>query len=119
MKNTSSEYYTSVTACGQTLVLEVFGEVGAVHKMTLGNRFFIAVKCHPMNSNNPELLKWFFDFYNNFAPLLEWEELKLGWKCYKKAKSQRCDSFENAFWNYFDGKRLKLIGRKGAVFKWV
>ncbi|MFL7013560.1 hypothetical protein [Enterovibrio norvegicus] len=119
MNNTSSERYTSVTACGQTLVLEVFGEVGAVHKMTLGNRFFIAVKCYPMNSDNPELLAWFFDFYKNFAPLLEWEELKNGWTCYLKAKSQRCDCYRDAFWQYLAGKRLKMVGRKWSAFEWV
>ncbi|MDK9793325.1 hypothetical protein [Vibrio sp. D431a] len=119
MNNTPSESYTSYTACGQTLVLEVFGEVGSVHKMTLGNRFFIKVKCHPLNSDNEELVRWFFDYYNNFAPLLNWDELKFGWKCYQKAKWQRCDSHTNAFWNYLDGKRLRMIGRKGAVIQWV
>ena len=119
MNTESSERYTSTTACGQTLVIEVFGDVGEVHKMTLGNRFFIAVKCYPQNCENHDLVTWFFDFYNNFAPLLDWEELKKGWLCYQKAKKQRCDNYRNAFWNYFDGKRIRFIGRKKAVFQWV
>lgn len=119
MNNLPSETYTSMTACGQTLVLEVFGEVGNVQKLTLGNRFFITAKCYPKNSDNKELVNWFFDYYNNFAPLLEWEELKRGWVCYQKAKKQRCDNHHNAFWNYLDGKRIKMLGRKGATFMWV
>ncbi|WP_182038884.1 hypothetical protein [Vibrio alginolyticus] len=119
MKSVSSETYISYTICGQRLVLEVFGEPSSVSKMTLGNRFFTVVKCLPSNSDNAELVSWFFDYYNNYAPLLEWGELKKGWSCYQKAKKQRSDSFRSAFWNYFDGKRLKLIGRKGSVFVWI
>ncbi|MBY7854393.1 hypothetical protein KW429_11855 [Vibrio fluvialis] len=119
MNNASSEIYTSVTACGQALVLELFGDVGAVTKMTLGNRFFITVKCYPMNSNNADLVRWFFDYFKHYAPLLAWEELKRGWVCYQKAQRQRCDSLNSAFWHYFDGKRIKMIGRKGAVFMWT
>ncbi|MEI8659388.1 hypothetical protein [Vibrio sp. Hal054] len=119
MNSASSEEYTSQTNCGQTLILEVFGEVGSVSKMTLGNRFFIAVKCYPLNSDNPDLVNWFFDYYNNYAWLLDWHELKAGWLCYQKAQKQRCDSVPNAFWHYYSGKRIKIAGRKGAVFSWV
>ncbi len=119
MNNVSSEMFTSQTACGQTLMLEVFGEVGAVSKMTLGNRFFIAVKCYPLNSDSPDQVNWFFDYYKNYAWLLDWHDLKKGWLCYQKAQKQRCDSVSSAFWNYFEGKRIKMAGRKGAVFKWV
>lgn len=115
---TSSEVYTSQTLCEQTLVLEVFGEVGKVTKMTLGNRFFIKVKCYPSNSDNPEMVNWMFDYYKNFAPLLSWEELKRGWLCYLKARKQRLDDHAHAFWMYMDGKRIK-VGKKGSVFEWV
>lgn len=110
----------SSTACGQALVLEVFGEVGKVGKMTIGNRFFNSIKCYPAQCGySNETVISFFDFYKNYAPLLDWEELKHGWKCYKKAKNQRSDDLETAFWNYFDGKKIKMIGRSGAVFEWV
>ncbi|MEZ8292724.1 hypothetical protein AB6D11_02600 [Vibrio splendidus] len=115
----SEQCYTSETLCGQKLILEVFGEPGAVTKMTLGNRFFIMAKCYPANADNPDLLNWFFDYYHHYACLLSWEELEQGWKCYQKARKQRCDSVNNAFWCYLSGQRIRLIGRKGSVFKWV
>ena len=120
MSNKSFEQFMSTTACGQALVLEVFGEVGKVSKMTIGNRFFTSIKAYPAQCGySNETVARIFDFYRNYAPLLDWEELKKGWECYQKAKQQRSDNLNSAFWNYFDGKRLKIIGRKGAVFEWV
>lgn len=119
MNNEWSEKYTSQTLCGQVLVLRVVGEPGSVSKMTLGDQFYPVIRCFPLRGNNPELIHWFFDFYKNYACLLQWHEIKRGWICYQKAKKQRSDNVPNAFWNYFDGKRIKMVGRKGAVFKWV
>lgn len=120
MQNKPLERFISHTVCGQTLVLEVFGDVGRIEKMTIGNRFFISIRCYPVQCEcHDEQVEMFFDFYRNYSPLLTWEELRNGWSCYKKARKQRSDDLSNAFWNYLDGKRLKLIGRKGAAFKWV
>ena len=120
MNNEPSERYTSQTACGQALVLEFFGEVGNIEKMTIGNRFFISIKCYPAQCGyDNEQVNMFFDFYRNYAPLLSWEELKHGWSSYVKASKQRSDSLSNAFWNYLDGKRITRLDRKGSVFKWV
>lgn len=119
MNNVLPETYSSETLCGQRLILEVFGEPNSVTKMTLGNRFFYAVKCFPSNSKNQELVNWFFDYYKNYAWLLNWEELKKGWVCYQKARKQRHDSVSSAFWNYFDGKSIKVISRAKGRFEWI
>jgi len=120
MYNKPSERYNSYSLCGNALVLEVFGEVGKIDKMTIGGRFFTSTKCFPEKCrfhNEPVIC--FFDFFRNYAPLLELDELQHGWKCYQRAKKQRSDTLQSAFWNYYGGKRIKMLGRKGAVFKWV
>jgi len=80
-------------------------------KFLIGNRFFFFVQTFDATLA--------FDFFKNYAPMLSQGELKKGWNAYNKARSQRCDNILNAFWNYLDGKSIKMLDRKGGCFKWV
>lgn len=80
-------------------------------KFLIGNRFFYFAQTFDADLA--------FDFFRNYCPLLTQKEIKKGWKAYKKAKAQRYDSTRSAFWNYFDGKRIKRLDRKGGCFMWI
>ena len=80
-------------------------------KFLIGNRFFFFVQTFDVEMA--------FDFFRNYCPLLSQDELKKGWDAYKKARKQKCDDVRNAFWNYFDGKTIKMLDRKGGCFQWV
>ena len=80
-------------------------------KFLIGSRFFFSVQTFDSSKA--------FDFFKNYAPMLSYGELKKGWECYQKANSQRVDSIASAFWNYFEGKSIKMLDRKGGCFQWV
>lgn len=102
--------YTDVNIDGDTICMtEKECESGT--KFLIGNRFFFFVQTFDASMA--------FDFFRNYCPMLSQSEFKKGWKAYKKAKNQRSTDTLSAFWNYFDGKRIKRIDRKGGVFKWV
>ncbi len=115
-----TETYSDRSICDHHIELEVYGDVGRVTKISMGSRFDEYIKCYPqLNDNYQQAIEFAFDFFRNYAPLLNLGELKFGWECYKKAQNQRCDSVQNAFWQYLEGKSIKMVGRKGSVFKWV
>ena len=77
-------------------------------KFLIGDRFFYSVSTFDVHQA--------FDFFKNYAPFVTENELKKAWKCYKKSGLQTSDSTWKAFWEYMDGKKIKLLNRKGGVF---
>lgn len=102
--------YTDINIDGERIVMTE-RECGSGVKFLIGNRFFFFVQT--FNA------QYAFDFFRNYAPLLSQAELKNGWIAYNKAKKQRCDSVNRAFWNFLDGKTIKMLDRKGGCFQWV
>ncbi len=97
-----TESFNDTDINGEPLIMDVFGEPGDVSKLTIGNRFCVAVKCHPNNNSNPELTQWFIDYYRSYAILLSWSELKSGWHSYLKAKRMKTGQLNSNFWNCLD-----------------
>lgn len=61
-----------------------------------------------------------FDFFRNYACLLEFGEIKKGLEAYRAWKAGFLSTGGNEyFWNYFEGKRPQNIGRNWAVIRWV
>ena len=102
--------YTDINIDGDRIVMTE-KECPTGIKFLIGNRFFFFVQTFDSSAA--------FDFFRNYVPMLSQDELKKGWESYLKAKTQRCDNVLNAFWNYFDGKTIKILDRKGGCFKWV
>jgi len=104
----------------RTLVLEVYGQVGSVAKMCIGTRFENFISIYPARSEDYQSsIDSAFDFFRNYAPLLEVEELKESWSIYKKALMQKTDTVSNAFWNMRDGKTIKFLNRQKTAFEWI
>jgi hypothetical protein len=102
--------YTDINIDGDRIVMTE-RECPTGTKFLIGNRFFFFVQTFDANKA--------FDFFRNYAPLLSQDELKDGWLAYEKALNQRCDDISNAFWNYLEGKTIKMLDRKGGCFCWV
>ncbi|MGR5347233.1 hypothetical protein [Vibrio mediterranei] len=110
------ETYTSQDLLGDHICLELFGEIGGVTKATIGGRFdddiVMRIDC------NEDTIKSVFDFFNNYACLLTRSELKKGWKAYQKSRSQSWFDEREAFWNYFEGRKIVPAARKWACVTW-
>lgn len=102
--------YTDINIDGDRIVMTE-KECPTGTKFLIGGRFFYFV-----STQNVDMA---FDFFKNYCPMLKQSELKKAWAAYRKARLQRMDSTNNAFWHYFEGKRLKTIGRKAGSFEWV
>lgn len=102
--------YTDFNIDGDRIVMaEVRNQTGL--SFQIGNRFSVMVK-----TSDSELA---FDFFRNYCPMLGLSEIKKGWLSYQKARRQRSDNLVSAFWNYFEGNKIKRIDRKGGAFQWV
>lgn len=98
--------------------LETNGTHGAVSRIAIGSRFEHVIKINCAGGYHDSKLHQAFDFFRNYAPLLNYSEISKGWQCYQKALKQRSDTVKSAFWNYMDGKRIVFCNRKQGVFWW-
>jgi hypothetical protein len=108
------EKYTEINIDGETIIMELED-----HRITIGNRFELnlRIQLNGTTRENKDKIKSAFHFFHNYAILFSRRELKKAWNCYVKADNQRSDNLRHAFWNYWDGKRIRRRGK--SVFQWV
>lgn len=58
-----------------------------------------------------------FEFFRSYAALFLREEMAEVSKCYQRAASQTSTSLSDAFWQYWEGR--KIVRRGKAVHQWV
>ena len=57
-----------------------------------------------------------FDWFRNFAVLVDLREQKRAWSCFWRAVSVVSDDRRSAFWQFMDGRRIVRTGK--ASFRW-
>lgn len=113
------ETYKSYSLCGKPIEMDLFCKGQSVDKVRIGTRFDYLIHIDLSRYDTNVVINLAFNFFNNYACLLNVSEIKTAWALFKKANDQRWDSVDNAFWNYMDGKRIKFCDRKKTVFQWV
>ncbi|OEE37328.1 hypothetical protein A1QO_04270 [Vibrio genomosp. F10 str. ZF-129] len=117
-KHSMVEFFNQTTLCGKSIILELHGTHGSITKMTIGSRFDVYIKSLSSGGLHNSKLNQIFNFFNHYLPLIDISEIGKAWQCYQKALSQKSDSINSAFWNYFEGKRIRFLDRKKTVFEW-
>jgi hypothetical protein len=102
--NQPTESYTNRSSDDIFIELEVYGEPNAVNLIGIGGRFESVINLRPAQTRDAKsAIAQAFNFFNNIAPLIEYAELKKGWRLYKRhlAKGETKEALET-FWLRFD-----------------
>ncbi len=103
------ESFTNKTLDGYTIEMRMIDDV-----IAFGTRFdeYARVYTSGMTKRSKAIkVADCFDWFRNYAPLVDLQEQQRAWQCFRRACSICSDDRRSAFWRFMDGCKLRAHGK--------
>lgn len=108
-KTMSIESFTEKTLDGYTIQMRMIDDC-----ISFGGRFDEYARCYTagLTKRSKQIkIDDCFDWFRNYAPLIDLKDQSFAWRCFRRACSVCSDDRRNAFWRFMDGKKLRAHGK--------